>query len=299
MTIEDTPLVRAMSEEAIRRIAHKMPYRTSGRLNWSGVEVHRYKFDGAGESVEHSYPRLSVFLHHSEQPVNGELRVGGITVRARLDNDTVSIAPPGLPLSTRRDGSCEVTAIFLDPLMISDIARAETGIENPEVLPQYGIHDSLIRAIGMTLDAELASERPTPRVYPESLAAALAAHIFARYTNPVFRGAQCAGLNRTQLRRVLDFIQENLERDLALDEIAAVANLSKYHFAKSFRAAMGIAPHQYIVKVRIEKARKLLAVDSISVEEVANRVGYSDKGHFAYQFHKIVGVSPNRYRLNS
>ena len=297
MAIENTPLVRAISEEAIRRIVPNMPYRTSCRLNWSGIEVHRYKLEGPGETVEHSYPRLTVFLHHGDQ-VHGELRIGGLTVKALLDNESVSIAPPGLPLSTSRDGSCEITVIFLDPLMISDIARAETGIENPEVLPQYGIRDPLIRAIGMTLDAELASERPTPRIYAESLAAALAAHIFARYTNPVFRGAQCAGLNRSQLRRVLDFVHDNLDRDLALDEIAAVANLSKYHFAKSFRAAMGIAPHQYIVKVRIEKARKLLAVDSISVEEVANRVGYSDKGHFAYQFMKIVGVSPNRYRLN-
>jgi AraC family transcriptional regulator len=298
MATEDIPLVRAISEEAIRRIARTMPYRTSCRLNWSGVEVHRYKFEAAGESVEHTYPRLSIFLHHTDQPIQGEMHIGGITVRALLGNETVSIAPPAFPLSTKREGPCEITAIFLDPVMISDIARAETGIENPEVLPQFGIRDPLIRAIGNTLDAELASERPTPRVYAESLAAAMAAHIFARYTNPVYRGQHCAGLNRTQLRRVLDYIHDNLDRELALDEIAAVANLSKYHFAKSFRAAMGIAPHQYIVKVRIEKARKLLAVDSISVEEVANRVGYADKGHFAYQFHKIVGVSPNRYRLN-
>jgi AraC family transcriptional regulator len=299
MATESTPIVRALSEDVIRRIVKVLPYRTSCRLNWSGIEVHRYKLEGVGESVEHSYPRLSVFLHHSDKPVHGELRVGGTKVFASLDNESISIAPPNLPIATKRDGPCEVTAIFLDPLMISEIARAETGIENPEVLPQYGIRDPLIRAIGMTLDAELISERPTPRIYAESLAAALAAHIFARYTNPVFRGAQCAGLNRTQLRHVLDFIHDNLERDLTLDEIASVANLSKYHFAKSFRTAMGIAPHQYIVKVRIEKARKLLAVDSISVEEVANRVGYSDKGHFSAQFMKIVGVSPNRYRTNA
>jgi AraC family transcriptional regulator len=298
MVLENTPSVRALSEEAIRRIVPTMPYRTSCRLNWSGVEVHRYKLEML-ETGEHSYPQLTIFLHHAEQPVDGEMHVGGVTIRAQLTNKSISILPPGLVIRSSWDGPREVTVIFLDPLMVSEIARAETGVDNPEVLPQYAIEDSLIRSIGMTLDAELASERPTPRIYAESLATALAAHIFVRYTNPVFRGAQCAGLNRTQLRRVLEYIHDNLERDLALDEIAGVANQSKYHFAKSFRAAMGIAPHQYIVKLRIEKARKLLAVDSISVEEVANRVGYSDKSHFAAQFMKIVGVSPNRYRLNA
>jgi len=230
--------------------------------------------------------------------VSGWQRIGGVTHRAQLTNETVSILPPGLAISSSWDAPREVTVIFLDPTMVSEIARVETGIENPEVLPQYAIRDPLVRAIGMALDAELASERPTPKIYAESLASALAAHIFARYTNPVFRGAHCAGLNRTQLRKVLDYIHDNLERELSLDELAEVTNLSKYHFAKSFRQAMEIAPHQYIVKLRIEKARKMLAVDSISVEEVASRVGYSDKSHFAAQFVKIVGMSPNRYRLS-
>jgi AraC family transcriptional regulator len=298
MSVETAPAVHAMSAEAIRQIVPTLPYRTSCRLNWTGVEVHRYKLD-ARETAEHSYPRLTVFIHHVTKPIEGEMHVGGTSIHAQLTNETISIAPPGVMLSTRCSGPREVTVIFLDPMMVSEIARAETGTENPEVLPQYGVKDPLIRAIGMTLDAELASEHPTPRVYVESLAAAMAAHIFARYTNPVFRGSQSAGLNRAQLRRVLDYIHDNPERDLTLDEIAAVANLSKFHFAKSFRAAMGIAPHQYIVKTRIEKARKLLAVDSISVEEVANRVGYSDKSHFAAQFSKIVGVSPNRYRMSA
>jgi AraC family transcriptional regulator len=59
---------------------------------------------------------------------------------------------------------------------------------------------------------------------------------------------------------------------------------------------MGIAPHQYLVKLRVEKARKLLAQQTMSVEEVASRVGYADKAHFAAQFRKIVGISPKRYR---
>ena len=298
MGLDQTPLMRAVSEEAIRKIVPVLPYRTSCKLHWCGVEVHRYKLE-AQETAAHSYPQLAVFLYHLDKPVNGLRRIGKETHRAQLTNESVSILPPGMTISSSWDGPREVTMIFLDPIMVSAIARLETGLDNPEILPQFAIEDPVVLAIGRALDAELASERPTPRIYAESLATALAAHIFARYTNPVFRGAQCSGLNRSQLRQVLDFIHDNLERELALDELAKVANLSKYHFAKSFRSAMGIAPHQYIVKLRIEQARKLLAVDSISVEEVASRVGYSDTSHFSSQFLKIVGVTPNRYRASA
>ena len=106
-------------------------------------------------------------------------------------------------------------------------------------------------------------------------------------------------MSTMQLRRSVQFINENLSRDLTLDDIAAAANMSKFHFAKSFRKVVGMAPHQYMIKRRVEEARKLLTLDSLSIEEIANRVGYSDKGHFAAQFMKIVGVSPHRYRVDA
>jgi AraC family transcriptional regulator len=295
---ETGPMVRAVSVDAIRKIIPNLPYRTSCHLNWSGVEVHRYRLT-SGETAEHSYPQLSVFLSHVDKPFSAQVELPGGKLTAQLSNNTVSIAPPGMKLKTRREASGEVTAIFLDRLVMSDIARAETGLDFPEITPQFGIVDPLIRSLGMALDAELATEYPSPRVYGETLAMALAAHIFAKYAKPVFRDMRSLSLNRSQLRRSIEFINDNLDKDLPLSEIAAVANMSKYHFAKSFRQVMGIAPHQYLVKLRVEKARKLLTENTMSVEEVANRVGYSDKGHFAAQFLKIVGITPNRYRMNS
>jgi AraC family transcriptional regulator len=285
-----------MPADAIRKMGVGLPYATSCGFNWSGVEVHRYRL-AAGETREHEYPQLSVFMSHTSVPVNGELFLAGERIPAKLGPSTVTIAPAGVPMRSRRDRGFEVTSIFLDPLAVTEIARAETGCDIPEVRMQYGIADPLIRSIGMMLDAELFSGCRSSRIYAESLATALAAQIFARYSNRASENHPSAKLNKTQLRRSVEFIHENLDKDLTLAEVAAVANMSKYHFAKSFRQMTGIAPHRYLVKVRIEKARKLLTLDTISVEEVANRVGYADKGHFSAQFMKIVGVSPSRYRL--
>jgi AraC family transcriptional regulator len=225
-----------------------------------------------------------VFVSHEERPVRGELRVAGRMVRAMIGNQTVSIAPPGLPLSSSWDGAGEVTAIYL-----------KTGTESSRVQPQYWIQDPLIHAIGTALEDELSSPSATSGSYAESLGAALVAHIFAKYADTSVPAQNVRTQYTGQIGRSLEFIGDHLDRDLSLDELAAVANMSKFHFAKSFRQAMGIAPHQYLVKLRVEKARKLLALQTMSVEEVANTVGYTDKGHFAAQFRKIVGISPNRY----
>ena len=284
-----------MREEDIFQIAHALPYRTSCRLNWSGVEVHRYRVQ-PHEAPEHSYPQLAVFLPHTVKPVKVEMRLAGSKLTAEMREGVVTIAPPGVPRTAKVEGSGEVTAIFLDPLIVAQVAKAQIEIGSLEIVPQFGIRDPLIYQIGSALDAELLSDLPSAPIYAESLGAALAAHIVAKYTirNPGL--AREARLSRTQLRRSVEFIHENLQADISLSEIAAVANMSKYHFAKSFRRAIGIAPHKYLVKLRMEKARDLLASEDLSIEEVANRVGYADKGHFSAQFLKVVGSTPHRYR---
>ena len=284
-------LVKVLSEEQIREIVPVLPYQTSCGLNWSGVEVHRYKLPG-GNIKDHSYPQLAIFLTHLAESQPSELTVGGRTIQGRIGNNTVSIAPPGVTVSGRTASPREVTVIFLEP-----------GFDDAEVVAQYGIQDPLIRSVGMALDAEMASPHPGHKSYAESLAAALSAHIFARYANPDVPRLQGVSSRHPQLKaqlgRSIDYIHDHLEFGLSLDEMAGIANMSKYHFAKSFRQVMGIAPHQYVVKLRVEKARRLLAAGSLSVEEVANRVGYADAAHFSEQFRKIVGLGPNRYRQDS
>ncbi len=219
-----------MSGDALSKFAGAEPYRTSSSLNWSGIQVLRYRLS-AGETKEHSYSQLVVFLSHVDRPVNGELRLAGRKVNALIGNHTVSIAPPGLPLSSSWDGAGEVTAIYL-----------KTGPESSRILPQYWIQDPLIHAIGTALEEELAAPRAASGPYAESLGAALVAHIFSRYSDTAFAAQHARKQYTAQIARSLEFIGNHLDHDLSLDELAKVANMSKFHFAKSFRQAMGIAP---------------------------------------------------------
>lgn len=299
-TTEQNVLVRAVSEDLIRNVASTMPYRTSCRLNWPGVEVHRYHMVKT-EVAQHTMPHLCIYLPHVDESFHAELTVGGKTLAAQLDNECVSIMPAGVLRAFRRDSTApyELTLIVLDELTLTGIARAQTGLDFPEIIPQFGITDPLVRSIGMMLDGELEAERPSPRIYAESLVAALAAQVFAKYAKPLVEDMRSLGSSRAQIRRGIEYINDNLGSDLPLDDIARAANMSKYHFAKSFRQVVGMPPHQYVVRMRVERARKLLSAGPVSLEEVAHQVGYTDVGQFSEQFLKIVGTTPGRYRVNS
>jgi AraC family transcriptional regulator len=79
--------------------------------------------------------------------------------------------------------------------------------------------------------------------------------------------------------------------------MAAAARLSPYHFARQFKAATGLPPHQYVIARRVERARQLLqGGDDFSLAEVAAHVGFSDQSQFTHHFKRLVGVTPGQFR---
>jgi AraC family transcriptional regulator len=93
---------------------------------------------------------------------------------------------------------------------------------------------------------------------------------------------------------------ENLEGSPTLEQMASVARLSPYHFARGFKAATGLPPHQYVIARRIERAQHLLRTNGeLRLAEVALRVGFSDQSHFSFHFKRIAGVTPRQFRISA
>lgn len=97
------------------------------------------------------------------------------------------------------------------------------------------------------------------------------------------------------LLQARDFIHENIQADMSLDEISQHANLSKYHFLRMFRQQFGITPHQYILNCRINRAREDLA-SGISLDDVVFEYGFSDLSHFNRRFKPVYGMTPRQYQ---
>lgn len=104
------------------------------------------------------------------------------------------------------------------------------------------------------------------------------------------------GLSKLWLRRALEYIHANLEHDIHLDELAAVAGLSSFHFAKVFKQSTGITPHRYVLQRRLERAKELLRNPEISLTEASLQSGFADQSHLTNVFRRFVGVTPSRFR---
>ena len=104
------------------------------------------------------------------------------------------------------------------------------------------------------------------------------------------------GLPPGAMRRVREHVEMHLSESIDLATLAAIAGLSLYHFARAFRRSAGVAPHQYLVQRRVERAQDLLARTELSLAEIALATGFSDQSHFARHFRQMFGITPGQFR---
>jgi AraC family transcriptional regulator len=96
---------------------------------------------------------------------------------------------------------------------------------------------------------------------------------------------------------VVEYIEEHLGAGPSLEQMAAVARLSAYHFARQFKATTGLPPHQYVILRRVERAKQLLqGGGDLSLAEVAAHAGFSDQSQFTHHFKRLLGVTPGQFR---
>jgi AraC family transcriptional regulator len=109
-------------------------------------------------------------------------------------------------------------------------------------------------------------------------------------------GRAVRSLQNWRLKRVLQYVDKNLSAKITLQEMAAVAGLSRMHFAAQFRAATGVRPHEYLLRRRIERAQELLEQAEVTLVDIALTVGFQTQAHFTTVFKRFVGDTPYQWR---
>ncbi|RUV89262.1 AraC family transcriptional regulator [Mesorhizobium sp. M1A.F.Ca.IN.022.07.1.1] len=104
------------------------------------------------------------------------------------------------------------------------------------------------------------------------------------------------GLSIGHTRLVLQFLSKNFSRKLSLAEMAGACDLSPYHFARAFSTTFGASPHQYVLKLRLDYAEKLLADGGLSITDIADLSGFSSQSHFTTTMKKYRNVTPLQVR---
>ena len=99
-----------------------------------------------------------------------------------------------------------------------------------------------------------------------------------------------------KLRSARAYVEAHIAGDLRVEALAQLVGMSAFHFAHAFRQATGTSPHRYVIGQRIERAKGLLRETSLTLDEIAQRTGYSSQSHFSVAFRKAVGMAPSAYR---
>jgi AraC family transcriptional regulator len=187
----------------------------------------------------------------------------------------------------------------VSPMMLVHTLYEALPAERLTLAPSFPASDPLLRHITLVLQAALAGEGVAGQLYTQSLADALVVHFLRRYstTQPLLRqGNAMRGLSPFKLRRTLAYIKDHLSEALSLVQLAAVGQTSPSHFARLFRLAMGLAPHQYVIACRMEQAKRLLTETDLSLSEIALQGGCTDQSHFSALFRAHVTLTPKAYR---
>ena len=166
-----------------------------------------------------------------------------------------------------------------------------------EIIQQIKTYDPLIKQIGLAIKRELEVSISDSRLYVESAANMLAVHLLKRYSAvKVIKKEYDDGLSNYKLKAITDYINDNLDQNLSLAKMSQVVQMSPHYFATLFKQSMGIAPHQYITKCRIEKAKSLFISHKLSIIQVSDLVGFKSQSHFAKVFRKYVGITPRKFK---
>ena len=156
--------------------------------------------------------------------------------------------------------------------------------------------DPFVSHVALAL-RDLVRDGQSESPYGETLAAVLAEHLVRRYGSAPHEPVEVrGGLAPAQMRRVLNYVGTNLDRDITLRDLARQAGTSVFHFARLFKRRTGLSPHQYLLQRRIDQARSLLGDGNLSIGEVALRCGFAHPSHFSETFRRVTGVTPRAYR---
>ena len=264
---------------------------------WGAVAVAWWQHDRRELSAPPKQDHVVIVQARAQ--VLAERSDGGPFARRALPRGAVTIDPAGRPTAWRLTGPVDRHVLYVPPPLLLEAASALSGVdpERVELIDRFGAADPFIEQVARILLLEARAPGPVSRLYMDALGQALAAHLLARHSSLTLRPEPPqGGLVPWRLRRATDYLVARLAEPVSLAELAGVAGLSRFHFARAFKQATGSSPHHWQMMRRVERAQDLLRDPTLAIAQVAMAVGYSDQAHLSRAFRAVTGTSPRKWR---
>jgi AraC family transcriptional regulator len=275
---------------------------SSAGLGWSTIFA-ELRSHGVGESpiTTPQHVEISVVIVGNENAL--VTRIGSDQCQKAVPkNGTIWLSPIGIDYKIA--ASAPVPKAMHLYLPTTTFSRLSDEFDLPgapvnSIRSVAGIRDEVINSIALSLLSEITHETTTGRMYAETASLMLAGRIIQNHCD---RGSFVPStsvlqpLDDARLKRVLDYMAERISDKITLEELAKVACLSKFHFARVFTLAVGVPPHRHLSRMRLESAMAALATSRLALLEIALETGFSSQASFNRAFRRATGMTPGEYR---
>ena len=276
-------------EAAYQRIYKRLPIVSSMAVGWDSLRVAYdwYPVEKVPKitSKQHS---IGIFTN-VPSPCVTEREIGGGFKRETIVQGSCVVIPANTSQYAEWDKESGALTMAIDPQVFAQTIYEVVDPDTIELLPLFATPDPLMYQIGVNLKSAMMKQSKTSRLYAETLVNTLALHLLENYctTRPNLRECIIGQLPRYKLQKVIDYIDAYLDRDLSLKELSSLVQMSPHYFSQLFKASTGKTPHQYVINCRIERAKKLIGQDKLTLAEIATQVGFADQSHLNRHFKKV------------
>jgi AraC family transcriptional regulator len=242
-----------------------------------------------------------MLIYHLTRPTEVSRKIeGGPGNRELIGPRRVCLTPGEATTRWEHHGHPEILQVYLRSSIyqaaVSEIYNCDTT--HAELVPRFAVMDPMLEQLAIALTTALRDGTAADGLYIDTLAQMMAVHLARNHSTQSRPGrmAPMQAISGWRMRRVIDYIEENLDGDLSLEAMAAEVDISPIYLARAFKAAIGQSPHRYVLARRVERAKELLRNTEMPVVDVALSSGFSSQSHLSYWFQRHVGVSPAAYR---
>lgn len=280
----------------VLKLYPKAPILSSDRAGWNGIRL-EYHQQPPHQVPEHTSKHSRIIIH--TQPLSSPLVEYMLPERCHLNQPgggNVTLIPAAVSNWALWEQERHFIILSLETNIFERYAADWSPISEVELLPSFSQPDPLISGIGLTLKSVLEAGSFSDRLYVDLLTTALVTHLLRRYSvQKQIPELTFQGLSKYQLKQVTDYIEHHLDQDLTLSKLAAIAQISPSYFSALFKQSTGLAPHQFVIQCRIERAKQLLRQGKVSIADIAHELGFTHQSHLSRHFKRLVGVTPKTF----
>ncbi len=270
---------------------------SSGKLGWQGVILEK-------GSSPHFYPTnvytpYFYFALALEADLEWQAKIDGAIQPLKTIPGDIWINPPGTPFTHEISEPCFFTILAVEEDVFLKAANLAINKDELKFLNNYNIRDGGLKNIVELFFFEVESGGKNGLSYLQNILSLLANYYINNYSNAADlqnNSLASSKINSSAIEKIDQFIHDNFDQHITIEQLAQLLNYSKYYFLREFKKFTGITPYQYILDKKMRKAKELLANKSNTIAAVTYDLGFNDQSYFTNVFKSHFGLTPGQFQ---